>query len=627
MSAGKTRGTAYKETLVVGHSAVNWVDIVVVIGYLLTTGYLGWLGYRRTRTAADYLVGGRSVHPIIMAVSYGATFISTAAIVGFGGVAGLFGMSLMWLTFVNIAIGILLAFTVLGEPTRRLGHRLGVHTFPELLGARYQSKGVQVFAGLLIVLFMPLYSAAVMTGGAVFAATQFGVEFEVALLVFALITAAYVIPGGLKAVMYTDTFQGLIMILAMAYLLWFTYASLGGVEPAHRYLTEMADLVPAPLQAMGHQGWTAMPRFGWGAAGYDLWWTVVTAIILGVGIGVLAQPQLVVRFMTVRSRRELDRAVPIGAIFILLMVGTPYLVGSLSNAWFAQHGPLLKGQVVKMIDAERRHALVGLMEETAPGRWAPVINPKTNQPATAPMVVAAHEPAQDVHGATLDLVSGRAPAVVYAKGDADQIIPTFISTALPRWFGLVFFLALLAAAMSTMSSQFHTIGTAAGRDLYERLTGKHGSEPSVLVMRIAIMLGLLVAVSISYNVREGYVIARFTAIFFGLCAASFLPAYLGGLFWRRATRAGALASMTVGMLVSLCWLLLVKAKEASAIGLVQLVTGGKTSLLADYPNWPSVDPIIIALPLSLLTLVLVSVLTKASDPQHLRRCFPQEQGR
>jgi len=609
---------------VVGHSAVDWVDIVVVIGYLLTTGYLGWLGYRRTRTAADYLVGGRSVHPVIMAVSYGATFISTAAIVGFGGVAGLFGMSLMWLTFVNIAIGILLAFTVLGEPTRRLGHRLGVHTFPELLGARYQSKGVQVFAGLLIVLFMPLYSAAVMTGGAVFAATQFGVEFEVALLVFALITAAYVIPGGLKAVMYTDTFQGLIMILAMAYLLWFTYTSLGGVEPAHRYLTEMADLVPAPLQAMGHQGWTAMPRFGWGAAGYDLWWTVVTAIILGVGIGVLAQPQLVVRFMTVRSRRELDRAVPIGAIFILLMVGTPYLVGSLSNAWFAQHGPLLKGQVVKVIDAERSHALVGLMKETAPGRWEPMINPKTNQPATAPMVVAAHEPAQDVHGATLDLVSGRAPSVVYAKGDADQIIPTFISTALPRWFGLVFFLALLAAAMSTMSSQFHTIGTAAGRDLYERLTGRHGREPSVLVMRIAIMLGLLVAVSISYNVREEYVIARFTAIFFGLCAASFLPAYIGGLFWRRATRAGALASMTVGMLVSLCWLLLVKTKEASAIGLVQLVTGGKTSILADSPNWPSVDPIIIALPLSILTLVLVSALTKASDPQHLRRCFPEE---
>ena len=606
-----------------GHATVGWVDIVVIVGYLLTTGYLGWLGYRGTRTAADFLVGGRSAHPIVMAVSYGATFISTSAIVGFGGVAGLFGMSLIWLTFFNIGVGILVAFTVLGEPTRRLGHHLGVHTFPELLGARYQSKGIQVLAGALIFLFMPLYSAAVMTGGAIFAATQFGVDFEVALLIFALVTAAYVIPGGLKAVMYTDTFQGFVMVVAMIYLLWFTYSSLGGVTEAHRALTDLADLVPPPLQAIGHQGWTAMPAFGWGATTYDLWWTVITAIILGVGIGVLAQPQLVVRFMTVRSRRELDRAVPIGAVFILLMVGTPFVAGSLSNAWFVQHGPLLSGQVVKELDVTRGHALVGLMKESSPGRWEPVISAKTGKPATTPMVVATREPAQDGAGAPLELVRGRAPSITYAKGDSDQIIPIFISTALPRWFGLVFFLALLAAAMSTMSSQFHTIGTAAGRDLYERLTGKAGNEPSVLVMRVAIVVGLLVAVTISYTVRQDYVIARFTAIFFGLCAASFLPAYIGGLFWRRATRAGALASMLVGLSVSLFWLLLVKAKEASAIGLVQQVTGGKTSILADFPNWPMVDPIVIALPLSILTLVLVSLITRPVDSGHLRRCFPE----
>lgn len=603
-----------------GHAAVGWVDIVAVVGYLLITVYLGWLGYRGTKSAADFLIGGRSTHPVVMAVSYGATFISTAAIVGFGGVAGLFGMSLLWLTFLNIAVGILLAFTFLGEPTRRLGHHLGAHTFPELLGARYQSKGIQLFAGALIFLFMPLYAAAVITGGTVFAASQFGIEFDVALLVFALITAAYVIPGGLKAVMYTDTFQGFVMVLAMIYLLWVTYASLGGVTEAHTYLTGMADLVPPPLQEMGHKGWTAMPELGWGAKGYDLWWTVVTAIILGVGIGVLAQPQLMVRFMTVRSRRELDRGVPIGAVFILLMTGTPFVVGSLSNAWFAQHGPLLKGQVVKEIDAERSHALVGVMKETSPGHWEQAINPKTNKPVMAPMVVSAREPAQDATGAPIELVSGRSPSVVYAKGDADQIIPTYITAAMPRWFGLIFFLALLAAAMSTMSSQFHTIGTAAGRDLYERLTGKPGSEPSVLVMRIAIVVGLLMAVTISYTVR-GDVIARFTAIFFGLCAATFLPAYVGGLFWRRATRVAAFASMTVGMGVSLFWLLLVKAKEAGAIGLVQTVTGGKTSILADYPNWPSVDPIVIALPLAILTFLLVSAFTKPADAAHLRRCF------
>ena len=81
--------------------------------------------------------------------------------------------------------------------------------------------------------------------------------------------------------------------------------------------------------------------------------------------------------------------------------------------------------------------------------------------------------------------------------------------------------------------------------------------------------------------------------------------------------------MTVGLVVSLFWLLLVKAKEASAIGLVQLVTGGKTSLLADYPNWPSVDPIVVALPAALLTLILVSAFTRPPAAEHLDRCFPE----
>ncbi|MBB1077721.1 sodium:solute symporter family protein [Rhodoferax sp. 4810] len=606
------------------HAALGWLDIIVILSYLMITAYLGYLGWRGTRSAADFLVGGRSAHPIIMAVSYGATFISTAAIVGFGGVAGLFGMSLLWLTFLNITVGILIAFTLLGEPTRRLGHRLGAHTFPELLGARYQSKAIQLFAGSLIFLFMPLYSAAVMTGGTVFAAAQFGIDFEVALLVFAIITAAYVIPGGLKAVMYTDTFQGLIMVVAMLFLLWVTYSSLGGVTEAHTKLTELASLVPPPLQEIGHRGWTAMPAFGWGDKSYDLWWTVITAIILGVGIGVLAQPQLMVRFMTVRSRRELDRAVPIGVFFILLMTGIPFTVGSLSNAWFIENGAIFKGQVIKEIDPQQHHALVALMKQSPAGHWTPIINAKTNKPAVAPLLISTNPIiAQDINGRSIEIVTGRAPAIVYAKGDADQIIPTFITAAMPRWFGLVFFLALLAAAMSTMSSQFHTIGTAAGRDLYERLTGKHHTEPSILVMRIAIVIGLLIAVTISYTVR-GEVIARFTAIFFGLCAATFLPAYFGGLFSRRVTRAGALASMTVGLCVSLFWLLLIKAKEASAIGLVQIITDGKPSLLADYPNWSSVDPIIIALPLALLTLITVSAFTRPPEAAHLDHCFNRE---
>ena len=73
---------------------------VIVLIYLLVVGYLGYKGWKGTSSAEDYMVGGRKIHPFVMAMSYGATFISTAAIVGFGGFAGLFGMSLLWLTFV-----------------------------------------------------------------------------------------------------------------------------------------------------------------------------------------------------------------------------------------------------------------------------------------------------------------------------------------------------------------------------------------------------------------------------------------------------------------------------------------------------------------------------------------------
>ena len=296
----------------IGQTVGTW-DIIVILLYLLVVAYLGWLGYRRTQTATDYLVAGRKAHPFIMAMSYGATFISTSAIVGFGGVAGNFGMSLLWLTFLNIFVGIFIAFVVLGGATRRLGHRLDAHTFPELLGRRYDSKFIQVFAGLIIFLFMPLYAAAVLIGGSEFIKTQFGTDFNVALLIFAVIVAAYVIAGGLKAVMYTDALQGTIMAVGMLILLIYGYTKVGGVVEGHKALTDLAGLVPGKLHDMGHQGWTATPLFGWGSGQYDLWYTVFTTIVMGVGIGVLAQPQLVVRFMTVKSRRELNRALGPGA--------------------------------------------------------------------------------------------------------------------------------------------------------------------------------------------------------------------------------------------------------------------------------------------------------------------------
>jgi SSS family solute:Na+ symporter len=214
-------------------------------------------------------------------------------------------------------------------------------------------------------------------------------------------------------------------------------------------------------------------------------------------------------------------------------------------------------------------------------------------------------------------------AVVFEKGswkfNSDAIIPTFITSAMPRWFGILFLLTLLAAAMSTLSSQFHTLGTGIGRDVYEQISGSRGK--TIGITRIGICIGLILAVLFSTYVRSDYIIARATSIFFGMCASTFLPTFVGGLFSRRVTKAAAIASMIVGFLVTVFWLVFVKAQEADAIGLVQKITGGKNSILWNQPNWPVVDQLLIALPLSTLVLIVVAAFTRPPDEAHVAKCF------
>ncbi len=149
---------------------------VIVLLYLSVIGYLAYSGYRRTKDASDYLLAGRSAHPYVMALSYGAAFISTSAIVGFGGAAGIFGMGILLLTFFNIFVGIFIAFVFFGKRTRTIGHNLDAHTFPEFLGKRFDSKFLQGVTGLLIFFAMPLYAGVVLMGGAHFIAEVLNVN-------------------------------------------------------------------------------------------------------------------------------------------------------------------------------------------------------------------------------------------------------------------------------------------------------------------------------------------------------------------------------------------------------------------------------------------------------------------
>jgi len=117
--------------------------------------------------------------------------------------------------------------------------------------------------------------------------------------------------------------------------------------------------------------------------------------------------------------------------------------------------------------------------------------------------------------------SGQIALQAATAGNIDTIIPNFINASMPDLFVVVFMLALLAAAMSTLSSLVHTMGTALGYDVLKC----RGSEKSSLhYSQIGTGVMMIVSVLVAY-VLPGSIIARATAMFMGLCAAAFLPAY------------------------------------------------------------------------------------------------------
>ena len=602
--------------------------VIVAILYLAVIAYLGFRGYKATRTTTDYLVAGRKSHPMIMALSYGSTFISTSAIVGFGGAAALFGMGLLWLTFLNIFVGIFIAFVVLGKRTRKMGHHLDAHTFPELMGRRFNSRFIQAFAGLVILVFMPLYASAVLIGMSRYVQTTFSIDYKIAVMVCGIIVAAYVVAGGLKGVMYTDALQGALMFVGMTILILFAYGKLGGITPAHKALDQLPTKIEAKYQELvpelkklappdtpddkifgwfaskmdalgttkkmtdeekgkffeanpdakavgglvksnpdlvnklvitgigkkGFRGWTRMPT-----PGSDFFYVLVTSIIMGVGIGVLAQPQLVVRFMTVKSNKELNRAVLVGGIFIIMMTGVAFVVGGLSNVWFSMKE---NGGIISFAAADK---------------------------------------------------------------NIDLIIPKYINSALPKWFGAVFMLTLLSAAMSTLSSQFHAMGTAIGRDFFEKgcLGHKEEHQSTVLITRIGIIIGIIVTIWLCFRLPEG-VIAVATAIFFGLCASSFLPMFVGTLFWKKMTKTGAIASLLGGFGVSFFWLMFVQMSSAKWPALLANLFLKKPTI-APNPilgiQWNYVEALFIGLPVSIILAIVVSLITKPESKEHLALCY------
>ncbi len=396
--------------------------------------FLGYLGYKKTKTVEDYFVAGRTMGSILIAFSYGATFISAVALIGFSGIASVYGHSILWLAFLNVFVGIFIAFVVYGLRTRKMGLSLNAMTLPELLGNRFNSVKLQQVSGLIIGIFMVAYTSAVFLAIASLFQVPFGIPYWLCVVIFTLIVGIYLIVGGLYAVMWTHAVQAIVMLVGMIILTVGIYAMLGGIGPAHEAAAglspEMLKSIGSPAAIQAPNGLTSMPPV------LSQPFMMVLTLIFGVGIGVLAQPQLITRYLTAKNDKALRLAVPYGGIFILLMTFTAFSIGPLCNVLLYQNNIMY--------------------------------------------------PTKEVAG------------VMVANPDA--VVPTIVNELFPAWFILIFLFAILAAAMSTAAALFHTAGASISRDVYEKSIKRQLSpEKSIFITRIATFVIVIATLIISLN--------------------------------------------------------------------------------------------------------------------------------
>ncbi len=535
------------------------VDLVIfgamTAVFIAVTLFLGWYGYRNTKNNQEFLLGRNKTSPLIIALSYGATFLSASAVIGFGGQTAVHGMSLMWLCFLNLFAGLVVAFIIFGKRTRRIGRKLGAATFADFLGKVYNSKGIRVFTAILILVMMPIYCAAVLKGGVNSLAVITGLTeyYNLILIGLSLVVAVYVVYGGIIAVMYNDAFQAFIMFAGMLVILLVTWAYTGGITAGNESLVSLWDARMGDISGIGvadgFNGWTETSSFG-----TREWLTVVTTFIMGVGIGALTQPQLVVRYMSAKSDKDLDKSLLIGSIFILVVVGAAYTVGPLTNVFFTNE-----------------HGMLSYEYLTSMGLGTDFIIPQ-------------------------------------------YILEVFSNITFGEVFVSLFLLSLICASISTISALMHTIGVAGGYDLYSefksRKTGIRADSQNINLNRAFIVVFMVLVVVYCYMMPSD-IIAKATSVFMGVTAAALLPAYFHSLYSKRPNRKAAVASIVVGTMAYMFSALFLNAGMSIFLPICKMITG--SAVLFPGTTIAFVDPLVISLPLSIIVMAIM-ILVQKKEP-------------
>ena len=488
-----------------------WISLAIYFILMIAIGVYAY--FKQQNDVEGYMLGGRQLSPAIAALSAGASDMSGWLILGLPGYMYASGIVSLWIAG-GLTLGAFVNY-LLVAPRLRVFTEIADNalTLPDYFSNRFNDTShlLRIMSAVVIIVFFTVYTAASLVGGGKLFESSLGMSYDLGIWLTAGVVVAYTLFGGFLAVSLTDFVQGVIMLVAMLLVPIVAFSEIGGlsagIEVARSVNPELFNIM---------SGVTVM-----GAISLAAW-----------GLGYFGQPHIIVRFMAIRSVKDVPTARNIGMSWMIAS-----LIGAL---------------------------MVGLSGVAY------------------------------IHNHNMELADPETIFLVFSQLLFHPLISGFLLAA------------ILAAIMSTISSQLLVASSSLTRDIYKLFLDKDASEArQVLVGRICVVAVALLAIFIAGN-KDSSVLKLVSHAWAGFGAA-FGPLVLLSLMWKRMNRNGALAGMIVGALTVIIW-----------------VYGG-----FEINGQPANDAIYSIMPgflLSAITTVVVSLMTAPPKDFIVERFEEMEQG-
>ncbi|WP_289097191.1 sodium/proline symporter PutP [uncultured Pseudoalteromonas sp.] len=448
--------------------------IISLAMYFIVMLGIGLYAYKQsTDDVSGYMLGGRNLSPSVAALSAGASDMSGWLLMGLPGAMYLFGLSKVWIA-IGLVLGAWANYFLVAPRLRVYTEKANDSiTIPDYFANRFDDNKniLRVISAIVIIVFFTLYtSSGVVAGGKLFE-NSFNMSYEMGLYITTGVVVLYTLFGGFLAVSLTDFVQGCIMFISLLAVPIATFTMLD--QPVMDTLANARYdlLLSSPKESEIH----ALNMMDWFAGGS----TIAIISAMAWGLGYFGQPHIIVRFMSVRSVKDMPTMRRVGMSWMTLSAIGAVLTGLFGAAY------MLENQMP--IDDKETIFLV--------------LSELIFHPLIAGFLLAA----------------------------------------------------ILAAIMSTISSQLLVCSSSLTEDFYKIYLNRSASQKElVLVGRISVILVALFAIYLAYD-RDSSILDLVSNAWAGFGAA-FGPLVLLSLYWKRMNLQGAISGMVVGAATVLFWI-------------------------------------------------------------------------